>query len=128
MLSKRSSRDRAANAYDKSIGMHGRSLLRSLSVRSMFLVAVTLSGAGQLPEPAKRAVDFQKDVQPIFEQRCYVCHGAQLQTNGLRLDEGDAALKGGNSGPAIKPGDSASSPLILRTAGASGLKPMPPAG
>ncbi|MGH9591972.1 MAG: DUF1549 domain-containing protein, partial [Bryobacteraceae bacterium] len=82
----------------------------------------------QLPPPAARPVDFSKDIEPIFEQRCYVCHGPQLQTSGLRLDDGVAALKGGNSGAVIKPGDSAGSPLVLRTAGAPGLIQMPPGG
>src|ERR1035441_7799851 len=84
--------------------------------------------AGELPPPASAPIDFQRDVQPIFAQRCYACHGPALQTSGFRLDDGEAALKGGNSGPAIKPGDSASSALILRTARVAGQIPMPPAG
>ena len=84
--------------------------------------------AAQLPPPASVPIDFQRDVQPIFVQRCYACHGPALQTSGFRLDDGEAALKGGNSGPAIKRGDSASSPLILRTARVAGQIPMPPAG
>ena len=83
--------------------------------------------AAQLPPPASGPIDFQRDVQPIFVQRCYACHGPALQTSGFRLDDGEAALKGGNSGPAIKRGDSASSPLILRTAHVAGQIAMPPA-
>ena len=93
----------------------------------LILGAAALLG-DQLPPPVDRAVDFQRDVQPIFEQKCQACHGPQLQTSGFRLDNGDAALKGGNSGVVIKPGDSASSPLILRVAGVGDAKRMPPAG
>jgi hypothetical protein len=61
-----------------------------------------------------QTVDFTRDVEPIFHERCYMCHGPSLQTNGLRLDRKDAALKGGYSGPAVVPGDSAASKLIER--------------
>jgi hypothetical protein len=51
-----------------------------------------------------------------------------MQTSGLRLDDGAAALRGGYSGPVIKPGDGAGSPLVLHIAGAKGFPQMPPAG
>jgi len=38
-----------------------------------------------------RAVDFAKDIQPIFETSCYACHGSKLQMGGLRLDSTKAA-------------------------------------
>ncbi len=46
---------------------------------------------------------------------------------GLRFDRRDAALKGGGSGPAIVPADSASSALVLRTASSEQGFRMPPA-
>src|SRR2546425_9933830 len=50
-------------------------------------------------------VDFQKDIQPIFEKNCFSCHGTTMQMNGLRLDSKEAAFAGGKSGKAIMPGD-----------------------
>ncbi|MDE3199098.1 MAG: hypothetical protein KGN84_22300, partial [Acidobacteriota bacterium] len=38
-------------------------------------------------------VDFARDVQPIFEQRCTVCHGAKQHLSGLRLDDRDSAKR-----------------------------------
>jgi hypothetical protein len=32
------------------------------------------------------AVDFARDVRPIFEKHCYECHGAEKQKNDYRLD------------------------------------------
>ena len=32
------------------------------------------------------AVDFVRDVQPIFEAKCLKCHGAEKQKSGYRLD------------------------------------------
>lgn len=35
---------------------------------------------------AQDDVDFVKDIKPIFERRCYECHGARKQDGELRLD------------------------------------------
>ncbi len=86
------------------------------------------SAAGFQATTATHAgVDFERQVRPIL-QKCLPCHGAQQQMNGLRLDEGHAALRGGYSGAAIVAGNSASSPMILRlTSDRQGFF-MPPAG
>ena len=74
------------------------------------------------------AADFSKEVQPLFEKRCQGCHGPRQQISGLRLDDGEAALKGGYSGPVILPGKSATSPIITRiTSDKKGFM-MPPGG
>jgi hypothetical protein len=72
------------------------------------------------------AVDFQADIAPLLK-RCTPCHGAQQAMNGLRLDRGEDALRGGYSGPVILPGNSAESKLIHAVSG-SGKLAMPPAG
>ncbi len=72
--------------------------------------------------------DFAGDVEPIFKRRCQMCHNVRLKSNGLRLDDGAAALEGGYSGPVILPGKSAESKLIHRiTSDKAGFR-MPPAG
>src|SRR5258708_3706555 len=64
---------------------------------------------------------FARDIQPIFQKRCYVCHGPQAQMKGLRLDDRQAAMR------VIAPGDSAHSRLIAMATGV-GDKFMPPTG
>ena len=81
-----------------------------------------------LPDPASRVVEFRSDVEPIFRERCGACHGPSVQTSGLRLDQRDAALRGGYSGRAILPHDSAQSPLVHRVASGEQAFRMPPAG
>src|SRR5207248_1858723 len=61
------------------------------------------------------------------QKRCYLCHGAQQQMSGLRLDQKEAALKGGASGVDIQPGNSAGSRLIRLVSGVE-AKVMPPIG
>ena len=63
------------------------------------------------------AIDFAKDIQPIFSTSCYECHGPDKQKAGLRLDDKQAALKGGDSGPLLIPGKSAESLLIQAVLG-----------
>jgi len=73
---------------------------------------------GKLPPPADRPVEFVRDIQPIFAAHCVSCHGIDKQRGGLRLENREAALKGGeNHSPAIKPNNSAESPLIHFVAG-----------
>jgi len=63
----------------------------------------------------------------VLQQRCLQCHNAQTTMSGLRLDDRDAALKGGTRGAAIAPGDSASS-LVYRAVSHTAEPAMPPTG
>src|SRR6476620_10043868 len=61
--------------------------------------------AGDAPPAAGRetlikgAVDFDKEIRPIFAASCVECHGAEKHKGGLRLDSKSAAMSGGASGP-----------------------------
>jgi hypothetical protein len=55
---------------------------------------------------------FEKAIRPVLAEKCVGCHGPWKQSSGLRLDSRESALKGGNSGPAIVPGEPESSLLI----------------
>lgn len=65
-----------------------------------------------LPPSANRTVDFVKDIQPIFAQNCYGCHGPKQHEAQLRFDNKEIALQGGERGVDIIPGKSAESRLI----------------
>ena len=73
-------------------------------------------------------VDFARDVAPLLHNRCSTCHGAGQQMGGLRLDSRETTLRGGNSGPAIKPGKSAESTLIRLVSSADPKRFMPLSG
>lgn len=90
-------------------------------------------GAGvdvsKLPPAADRKdVTFAKDIQPLFEKACAKCHGPEKQKGRLRLDSLSAALKDGESGKCVKPGESAKSPLVHAVARLNEDEAMPPAG
>ncbi|MBL9137456.1 MAG: hypothetical protein JNK85_16405 [Verrucomicrobiales bacterium] len=82
----------------------------------------------KLPPPATRPVAFSADIQPILEKACLRCHGAEKPKAGYRLDNREDAIRGGDQGAAIVPGDSAKSPLIHFVARLVEDMEMPPTG
>src|SRR4051794_11502121 len=93
---------------------------------AVFVGAVFFS-APPLPEPAKRPMDFDRDIAPILKEHCLDCHGATKQRGDFRLDDKGAAFRGGSSVSApMHPGKSAESPLIRIVAGADPDFVMPP--
>jgi hypothetical protein len=77
------------------------------------------------PRGASAAPDFARDVRPILERACASCHKDEAAQGGLSLASREAALRGGLSGPALKPGDGAGSLLVKRLAGGGALPRMP---
>lgn len=73
------------------------------------------------------AVDFATEVHPILAARCAPCHSGAKPAAGLSLASRALALAGGASGPAIAPGDSAGSLLLLKVTGQRGAI-MPASG
>ncbi len=75
------------------------------------------------------AVDYVKDVAPIFKQHCLECHGPDEQESSLRVDRRAALLRGGDYGePSIVPGKAAESYLFQVVAGKNDELVMPPEG
>jgi ankyrin repeat protein len=76
---------------------------------------------------ADDAVDFGRDVLPLFKAHCQECHGPRQQKNGFRLDRRRDALRGGTRSM-IGPGNGAASPLYLRLISDQLGPQMPPTG
>jgi len=66
-----------------------------------------------LPPPASRTVVFSKDIKLIFDSSCIKCHGRGREKGGFRIDHRETLLKGGDSGPAIVPGNPRASMLLI---------------
>jgi hypothetical protein len=60
-------------------------------------------------------------------ERCVSCHGPKAAKGGLRLDSPEAIVAGGDSGPAVVPGNPNESQLLRRIAAPEDLV-MPPSG
>ena len=78
------------------------------------------------PWPMSPREFFVARVQPVLQNKCLGCHASEPQ-GGLRMDSRDALLKGGNSGPALVPGDADASLLVQAVRQSHDLK-MPPDG
>lgn len=72
----------------------------------------------QEPETKEFSADelewFEREVRPLFAEHCSSCHSnnSGASKGGLNLDSLDAMLVGGDSGPAVVPGDPDASLLI----------------
>lgn len=95
-----------------------------LGLELLLVIALVLAGGGTVSAKAAE-VSFLKDVFPILAQNCFHCHG-DVQKSGLDLRSRDAALKGGQRGAAIVPGNAAASRLLRRVSGHE--KPSMPLG
>ncbi len=71
-----------------------------------------------------QAVSFSKEIQPIFEASCWKCHGTAVQLSKLDLRTREGALRGGQHGAAITPGNPQASKLFRMISGAE--KPAMP--
>ena len=67
-------------------------------------------------------VDFEREVAPVLLQRCMECHQEKDPSGSLVLSRRDTILRGGDSGPAVLPGDALNSLLFQRVASGE----MPP--
>jgi mono/diheme cytochrome c family protein len=103
----------------------GLLLLGYLIVPSL-LAPVTAAPADQQTVTPEQVAFFQKNIQPIFTNHCYDCHSTQTRSaGGLRLDDRDALLTGGKSGPAINLGKPDESLLLQRIQSTDEKKRMP---
>ena len=75
------------------------------------------------------AIDhFEKKIRPVLASRCYPCHSTSTAApqGGLLLDSTQGIRRGGNSGPAIQPGDPEHSLLIRAIRHTDKKLKMPP--
>lgn len=106
-------------------------------VRLTFCLAVALCSslavsraADDKPTPVAAVkhdgpVNFEKEILPILKKNCTACHNAAKAESDLNLENPQAILKGGSSGPAVEAGKGADSLLVVRAA-ANDDEAMPP--
>ena len=74
-------------------------------------------------------LSFNRDIRPILSDKCFTCHGpdSQKRKGELRLDQREAALKGGKSElPGVVPGKPDKSEVLTRLLTADADEHMPP--
>jgi hypothetical protein len=72
---------------------------------------------------------FESKVRPVLVEHCYRCHSAEKKIKGgLAVDQREPLRRGGDSGPAVVPGEPDKSPLITAVRYKSRDLQMPPKG
>jgi hypothetical protein len=90
---------------------------------------VSVSAASAADDARRSALHFfEKEVRPVLASRCYECHGEKKQSSSLRVDHISHIKTGGDSGPALVPGDPDHSLLIEAVRYTSDDYQMPPKG
>ncbi len=96
---------------------------------SAALSLFSLCAASKAAEPTPEQLDFfEKRIRPILVTHCYECHSVEKKKNegSLTVDSRAALLKGGDSGPAILPGDPDKSLLMIAVRQTDKDLKMPP--
>ncbi|HET6880073.1 MAG TPA: PSD1 and planctomycete cytochrome C domain-containing protein [Pirellulales bacterium] len=98
---------------------------RLLAPLTALLVCTPVVGADEAGDEF-----FEKRIRPLLVEHCYECHsaGAKKLGGGLRLDDREGWLVGGESGKAIEPGKPDDSLLIQAVRYADNGVQMPPKG
>ena len=78
------------------------------------------------PAAQKPGLSYSQDIRPLLEASCLRCHGQERPKAGLQLDSLERALKGGEDGKVIVPGNSLKSLLIIAAAQIDDETAMPP--
>lgn len=102
---------------------------RAWMMSCVVVAAFARIGAAQTPDGA--VAFFEKSIRPVLATHCYRCHSTEAASRGklkagLTLDTRQGMLTGGESGPAIVPGDAKKSLLISALRHES--VEMPPSG
>jgi len=95
-------------------------MLLATGIALVSVAVLSAHGAGK--------VDYLTDIKPVLKERCYACHGALKQNNGLRLDTAAAIRKGGKHGAAVSPRKPDASHLLRRVTATDLSERMPPEG
>lgn len=80
-------------------------------------------------EPTREQLEFfENKIRPVLSQNCYKCHSVNSEKvkGGLLLDSREATLRGGDTGPAVVPGDLEKSLLIKAVRYTDADLQMPP--
>src|SRR4051794_12252911 len=89
-------------------------ILRHVKLLFGLAMVIATATAGAADAPLVGVEFFEKNVRPLLVERCYECHSTQSKKvkGKLLLDTREGLLKGGETGPAVVPGDVEKSLLI----------------
>lgn len=84
-----------------------RFVVRCLPLLSLLLTVLAADAGVQADDDPQLLQFFEQKIRPVLVQHCYKCHSAKSSQvrGGLLVDSRAGLLRGGDSGPAVVPGD-----------------------
>jgi hypothetical protein len=106
-----------------------RARLPFLCVLSLAAIIPMTARAADPAQPSAAQVEFfEQKIRPALIEHCYKCHSAEKVKGGLQVDGRDQMRKGGDTGPAVVPGDPDKSLLLKAVRYTDPDLKMPPKG
>jgi hypothetical protein len=99
-------------------------------MKLLFLLIFVAASTGMAAESSPEQIAmFEKKIRPILVNHCYNCHSANTKpAGGLRVDDRNGLLTGGDSGPAVVSGHPEDSLLLKRVLHDNPKRRMPKEG
>ncbi|MGE3820717.1 MAG: DUF1549 domain-containing protein, partial [Isosphaeraceae bacterium] len=92
-----------------------------------FLLSALIVGNASAASPSdEQDRFFETKVRPVLAEHCLKCHGPEKSKSNLRLDSLAGAVAGGDSGPAVVPGNPSESLLVTAVTHEDDVLKMPP--
>jgi WD40 repeat protein len=88
------------------------------------LICTTVMGV--LPAAFAADLDFYKDVYPFLKTNCISCHNKTTTKARLNMESPELMIKGGDSGPAVVPGNGAESLVVQASVHTKDMEMPPP--
>src|SRR3954469_6938017 len=86
--------------------------MRRRVVAALLATGCALAASPRVATAEDPEAAFETRVRPVLAGTCFPCHGGKKTSGGLRVDSREALIKGGDSGPAVVPGDPGASLLV----------------
>jgi hypothetical protein len=103
-----------------------RLALRTIAVAALLAALAPRAGSAEESATPEQVRFFEARVRPVLAENCHKCHGPDKQKSNLRLDSRAAAIKGGDTGPAVVPGRPEESLLVTAIRHEDDVLKMPP--
>src|SRR5690348_14179595 len=102
---------------------------RTLIVAALIVSLPTISVRAEEPQFSPEQIEFfENRVRPLLAEHCQKCHNDEERKGNFVLDSRENLLKGGDTGPAVVPGDVDASTLIEAVRYGADSYQMPPDG
>ncbi len=102
--------------------------MNATSMKFVFAASALLTASAAEQSPAQVEF-FEKKIRPILASHCYNCHSADTKpAGGLRVDDRNGLLTGGDSGPGVVPGAPEKSLILQRIRHTDPKRRMPKEG